>query len=103
MSFTKIPISFLRLVCRQHLFERENPCRDSENEQPKILLERQREQILADYQAEIQKHEFQADYDRRSIQWLSEVIESQRGEIHRAHQGDEQHRRDQQLLHEQLQ
>ena len=29
-------------------------------------------------------------------------IESQRGEIYRAHQGDEQHRRDQQLLHEQL-
>ena len=30
------------------------------------------------------------------------MIESQRGEIYRAHQGDEQHRRDQQLLHEQL-
>ena len=29
-------------------------------------------------------------------------IESQRGEIYRAHQGDEQHRRDQQLIHEQL-
>ena len=26
----------------------------------------------------------------------------QRGELYRAHQGDEQHRRDQQLLHEQL-
>ena len=33
---------------------------------------------------------------------MNEVIESQRGEIYRAHQGDEQHRRDQQLLHEQL-
>ena len=31
-----------------------------------------------------------------------EVIESQRGEINRAHQGDEQLRRDQQLLHKQL-
>ena len=61
-----------------------------------------KEQTLADCQAEIQKHEFQADYDRRSIQKLNEVIESQRGEIHRAHQGDEQLRRDQQLLHEQL-
>ena len=30
------------------------------------------------------------------------VIESQRGEIYRALQGDEQHRRDQQLFHEQL-
>ena len=48
------------------------------------------------------KHEFQAHDDRRSIQKLNEVLESQRGEIYRAHQGDEQHRRDQQLLHEQF-
>ena len=81
---------------------RENRRRSSENEQIRILLERQREQILADCQAEIQKHEFQDDYDRRSIQKLNEVIQSQRGEIYRAHhQGDEQLRRDQQLLHEQ--
>ena len=33
---------------------REYPCRDSENEQIRILLERQREQILADCQAESQ-------------------------------------------------
>ena len=81
---------------------RENPRRGSENEQIRILLERQREQILTDCQAEIQKHEFPADYDRRSIQKLNEFIESQRGEIYRAHQGDEQLGRDQQLLHEQL-
>ena len=80
---------------------RELPRHSSESEQTRILLERQREQILADCQAEIRKHEFQADYDRRSIQKLNEVIESQRGEIYRAHQGDEQLRRDQQLLHEQ--
>ena len=66
-----------------------NPRRSSENEQIRILLERQKEQNLADYRAEIQKHEFQADYDRRSIQKLNEVIESQRGKIYRAHQGDE--------------
>ena len=42
---------------------REKPSRDSENEQIGILLERQKEQILADCRAEIQKHEFQADYD----------------------------------------
>ena len=42
------------------------------------------EQILAAYQAEIQKHEFQADYDRRSIQKLNETIESQQEELHRA-------------------
>ena len=33
---------------------------------------------------------------------MTEVIESRRGEIYRAHQGDEQLRRDQQLLHQQL-
>ena len=75
---------------------------NSESEQIGILLERQREQILADCQAEICKHEFQADYDRRSIQKLNEIIEIQRGEICRAHQGDERCRQDHQLLHEQL-
>ena len=74
----------------------------SESEQIRILLERQTEQILADCQAEIRKHELQADYDRRSIQKLSETIESQKEEICRAHQGDERLRRDQQLLHEQF-
>ena len=44
---------------------------------------------LADYRAEIQEHEFQADYDRKNIQKLNGVIESQRGEIYRALQGDE--------------
>ena len=81
---------------------RENPCRDPENEQIRILLERQKEQILADCRAEIQKHEFQADFDRRSIHKKNGVFESQRGEINRAPEGDEQLRRDQQLLPEQL-
>ena len=71
------------------------------NEQIRTLLDRQREQILADCQAENRKHEFQADYDRRSIQKLSETIESQQEELHRA-QADERRRQDQQLLHEQL-
>ena len=81
---------------------RENPSRDSENEQIRILLERQKEQISADFQAETQKHEFQADYDRSSIQKLNGVIESHRSETTRSLAGDEQLRRDQQLLHEQL-
>ena len=68
----------------------------------RTLLERQREQILADCQAETRKHEFLAGYDRRSVQKLKEMIESQKEEICRAHQGDELQRRDQQLLHEQL-
>ena len=74
----------------------------SESEQIRILLEGQREQILAVCQAEIRKHEFQADYDRRSIQKLNEMIESQKEEICRVHQGDERLRQDHQLLHEQL-
>ena len=40
---------------------REKPSRDSENE-------RERQKNLADLRAENQKHEFQADSDRRSIQ-----------------------------------
>ena len=72
-----------------------------ENEQIRTLLDRQKEQILADCQAEIRKHEVQADYDQRSIQKLSETIESQQEELHRA-QAAERRRRDQQLLHEQL-
>ena len=81
---------------------REIPSHNSESEQIMILLERQREQILAEWQAEIRKHEFKAFYDRRSFQKLNEVIESRKEEMYRAHQGDERRRRDQQLLHEQL-
>ena len=61
-----------------------------------------KKQILADCRAEIQRHEFQADYDGRNIQKLNGVIGSQREEINRALSGDEQLRRDPQLLHEQL-
>ena len=74
---------------------------NTEQAQIRTLSDRQREQILADCQAEIRRHEFQANSDRRSIQKLSETIESQREELHRA-QAEKVHRRDQQLLHEQL-
>ena len=74
---------------------------NTEHAQIRTLLDRQREQILADCKAEIRRHEFQADCDRRSIQKLGETIESQQEELHRA-QEEELHRRDQQLLHEQL-
>ena len=47
------------------------------------------------------KHEIQADYDRRSVRKLSEIIESQQEELHCA-QAEELQRQDQQLLHEQL-
>ena len=81
---------------------REKASRDSENEQIRILLERQKEQILAEVTTEIQKHEFQADSDRRSNQELSGIIESQRREIDHTLGCDEPLRRDQQLLHEHL-
>ena len=80
----------------------ENQRHNSESEQIRTLLERQREQILADCQAGIRKHEFQADYDRRSIQKLSETIESHKEEICRAHRGNERRRQDHQLIHEQF-
>ena len=91
------------VVCRDashaqgHEIQRQN----SESELIRTLLDRQREQILADCQAEIRKHEFQAEYDRRSFQKLSETIESQQEELHRA-QAEERRRQDHQLLHEQL-
>ena len=72
-----------------------------ENERIRILLERQKEQILSGVKTEIQKHQFQADSDRRSIQELNGIIESQRREIDQTIPSDEQLRRDQ-LLHEQL-
>ena len=82
---------------QSHEIQRQN----SESEQIRTLLDRQTVQILADYQAEIRKHEFEADYDRRSIQKLNEMIESQQEELHRA-QAEERRRQDHQLLHEQL-
>ena len=62
---------------------------------------RGRERILAECQAEINRHEFQADYDRRSLRKLGEIVESQRKELHCA-QAEELQRRDQQLLRGQL-
>ena len=73
-----------------------------ENETIRILLERQKEQILADCGAEMQKHEFQADSERRSIQELNGIIESQRRKNDHTLAVDEQLRRDQQLLHKHL-
>ena len=74
---------------------------NTEHAQIRTLSDRQREQILADCQAEIRKHEFQANYDRTSVQKLSETIESQQEELHRSSR-KKHHRQDQQLLHEQL-
>ena len=91
------------VVCRDtsHAQGHEIQKQNTEHAQISTLLDRQREQIFADFQAEIKKHEFRANYDRRSVQKLRETIESQQEELHRA-QAEELHRRDQQLLHEQL-
>ena len=61
-----------------------------------------KEQIFAVFRAEIQRHDSQADSDRRNVQELNGIIELQRREVDHALPGDEQLRRDQQLLHEQL-
>ena len=76
--------------------------RDMENERIRILFERQKEQIIAEVRTEIQKHEFQADSDRTSIQELNGIIESQEREIDHTIAGGEPLRRDQLLLQEQL-
>ena len=73
-----------------------------ENERIRILLDKQKEQILAEVRTGIQKNEFQADSERRSIQELTGTIDSQRREIDHTIASDEQSRRDQSLLQEQL-
>ena len=70
---------------------------NTEHAQIRTLLDLQKEQILAECQAEINRHEFQAHFDRIRIRKLSETIESQQEELHRA-QAEERRRRDQQLL-----
>ena len=73
----------------------------SQDAQIRTLLDRQKERILAECQAEINRHEFQAAYDRRSLRKLSEIVESQQEELHCA-RAEEVQRRDQQLLQGQL-
>ena len=65
-------------------------------------LKDKKEQILAEVRSEIQKHEFQADSDRRSIQELTGIVDSQRMEIDHTITGCDQSRRDQLLLQEEL-
>ena len=62
------------------------------------LKEKKKEQILAEVRSEIQKHELEAESDRRSIQELTGIIDSQRMEIDHTITRCEQSRRDQLLL-----
>ena len=65
-------------------------------------LKDKKEQLLAAVRKEIQKHELEAEPDRRRIQELNGIIESQRMEIDHTIVSDEKLRRDQLLLQEQL-
>ena len=76
--------------------------RDMENEQIRILLERRKEQILAEVRSQVQKHELQAESDKRSIQELTGIIDSQRMEIDHTITRCEQSKRDQLLLQEEI-
>ena len=73
-----------------------------DTERIRIFFERQKEQILDDVRIKIQKHEFQADSERRSIQELQGIIDTQQREIDQTITGCEQSRRDQSLHQEQL-
>ena len=68
--------------------------------QIRTLLVRHKEQILFECQAEIEKHEFQASFDRRNVQKLSENVESKEEECHGV-QVKVLQRRHQQLLYAQ--
>ena len=65
-------------------------------------LKDKKKQILAEVRTEIQKHEFQAESDRRSVQELTGMIDSQWREIDHTIASDEQPTWDQLLLREQL-
>ena len=84
------------------LSQKRKSSRDLENERIRILLERQEDQILAEVRSETQKHELQAESDKRSIQELTGIIDSQRMEIDHTVTGCEQSRRDEILLQEEL-
>ena len=58
-------------------------------------------EFLLSTRAEINRHEFQADYERRRLRTLGGIVESQREELHCA-RAEEVQQRDQQLLQEQL-
>ena len=61
------------------------------------LLDKPKEQILAECQARNNRHEFQAAHDRRSLLKFCEIVESQQEELHYA-RAEEVQQRDQQLL-----
>ena len=96
-----------------HTNERGDPCTNlvnvNDNQVAKwktkesgFSLNDKKEQRLSEVRTEIQKHEFQADSERKCIQELNVIVESQRRGIDNTLARGEQLRRDQLLLHEQL-
>ena len=79
-----------------------DPCRGSENERIRILLERQKSRFSLIVEQRFENTSSRPIMAEEVFKKLNGVIESQRGEIFRAHQGNEQLRRDHQLLHEQV-
>ena len=73
----------------------------SQEAQIRTLFDKQKEQILAECQARINRCEFQAAYDRRSLLKLGEIVGSQQEELHCA-RAEEVQQGDQQLLQGQL-
>ena len=80
----------------------ERPAEQSSQEaQIRTLLDKQKSEFLPSARQEINRHEFPAAYDRRSLLKLGEIVESQREELHCA-RAEEVQQRDQQLLQGQL-
>ena len=100
-----MPITLYEKTClsvcrrRQCPIERGDPLEiEQRNQEAQIrtLIDKQKEQILAECQARINKHEFQAAYDRRSLLKFGEIVDSQQEELHLA-RTEEVQQRDQQL------
>ena len=100
--FTRTSTGKLVYEPSSYLSQKRKSSRDLEIERIRILFERQKEQILAEVRSEIQKHEVQADSDRRSIQELTGIMDRQRMEIDHTITGCEQSRHDQSLLQEEV-
>ena len=73
-----------------------------DNYQFRIILEREKEQLLAEAKSEILRHEYRADLAEKKICELKRQIDSQALEMGHVRTGYEQSRREQALLHEEL-
>ena len=73
-----------------------------DNCQFRIILEREKEQLLAEAKSEILRHEYRADLAENNNCELQRQIDSQAVKIGPTRTGYEQSRREQALLHEEL-